>query len=312
MKKAFIIMPFRAPFNSYYNSIYKPALEAVGFNTTRADELYGSRPILEDIQKSIKDADLILCDMSTRNPNVFYELGLAHAIGKPVILVSNNMDDVPFDLRHIRTIIYKTEEAGWEAELSKSIANYGAEKNLRVYPEPMNIHNKGVELKSRKEYQAPFNQRFADVQCLDVHGYSLGGLWASYIGFLYEKAKAGCKIRILLLDPLSSTPEIVSSLTEAKGLLKNDIERSVESFKHLLDMRNVELRYTAVPTPFGLVIKDSKEDSGIVEVDLYAYRVSAMDRPKLVITKEIDAERFTFFVEQFEKLWEDARVEEFK
>lgn len=74
-----------------------------------------------DIQDSILAADLILCEMSGRNPNVFYELGLAHAIGKPAILISRKEEDIPFDLRHVRTILYDSTEAGWEDKLQEDI-----------------------------------------------------------------------------------------------------------------------------------------------------------------------------------------------
>jgi len=78
-------------------------------------------PIIMDIQRAIAEADVILCDMSGRNPNVFYELGLAHAIGKPVVLVSDNLSDVPFDLRHIRIITYDFRTPDWASKLRDGI-----------------------------------------------------------------------------------------------------------------------------------------------------------------------------------------------
>jgi hypothetical protein len=129
-RRAFVLMPFDHPFNSYYPAIFKPALEAVGYNVTRADDLFKPQPIMLDIQESILAADLILCEMSGRNPlcemsgrnpNVFYELGLAHAVGKPAILISRREEDIPFDLRHVRVILYDFTEAGWEAKLRADI-----------------------------------------------------------------------------------------------------------------------------------------------------------------------------------------------
>lgn len=120
-RRAFILMPFSPPFDSYYPHIFKPALEAAGFSVSRADDLFTPRPIMLDIQQSIVKADLILCEMSGRNPNVFYELGLAHAIGKPAILVSRKHDDIPFDFRHLRVILYDYTAAGWESKLRDDI-----------------------------------------------------------------------------------------------------------------------------------------------------------------------------------------------
>ncbi|WP_426992165.1 hypothetical protein [Methylomonas sp. CM2] len=114
IQKAFIIMPFKKPFDGYFDHIYKPALESTGYLVTRVDDLFAPRPIIDDIREKIIASDLMLCEMSGRNPNVFYELGLAHAIGKPTILLANSKKDIPFDLQHIRTIIYDVKQAGWE------------------------------------------------------------------------------------------------------------------------------------------------------------------------------------------------------
>jgi hypothetical protein len=132
-------MPFREPFNSYYPTIFKPALEDALYDVSRADDLFTPRPIMLDIQKSIREADLVLCEMSGKNPNVFYELGLAHAIGKPVILVSRKKDDIPFDLSHIRVIIYDSDKAGWEPKLRENISATARsiEKTDEVWPLPM-------------------------------------------------------------------------------------------------------------------------------------------------------------------------------
>src|SRR5437870_8522587 len=62
----------------------------------------------------IKDARCVVADLSGKNPNVFYELGLAHAVGKPTLILSQSVEDVPFDLQHMRIIRYdrKSRERG--------------------------------------------------------------------------------------------------------------------------------------------------------------------------------------------------------
>ena len=138
-KRAFVLMPFREPIGSYYPAIFKPALEAVGYYVTRADDLFTPQPVMQDIQASILAADLILCEMSDRNPNVFYELGLAHAIGKPAILISRKADDIPFDLRHVRVILYDSTEAGWESKLREDIgaAAQAVVTSSEIWPPPL-------------------------------------------------------------------------------------------------------------------------------------------------------------------------------
>ena len=90
----------------------------------RADELFTTGSIVEQIWDQITKAALLLADLSGKNANVFYELGLAHAARKPVVFTSSNVEDVPFDLRHLRVIIYDIREPEWATRLRKSISDY--------------------------------------------------------------------------------------------------------------------------------------------------------------------------------------------
>lgn len=117
----FVVMPYGEPFDSYYAEVYAPAVRAAGLEPVRADSLFRSSSILDDIWRLTRDAQVLLADMSTRNPNVFYELGLAHAIARPVVLVAASIDDVPFDLRGLRVIIYNKDDAFWGDKLSDAI-----------------------------------------------------------------------------------------------------------------------------------------------------------------------------------------------
>lgn len=105
--KCFILMPIEKGFEDIYHDVLKPTLEEMGLRVVRADEIYSKNPIMEDIWENIQTAGLIIADVTGRNPNVFYETGLAHAIGRDVIFVTQNMDDIPFDLRHWRHIVYE-------------------------------------------------------------------------------------------------------------------------------------------------------------------------------------------------------------
>lgn len=137
--KAFVIMPFRRPFDGYFEKIYSPALEQAGYIPTKVDDLFAPRPIMDDIRAKIMEAEILLCEMSGRNPNVFYELGLAHAIGRPAILLSNSKKDIPFDLQHVRAIVYDTKLAGWEDRLRSSICSAAREisKATISWPPPL-------------------------------------------------------------------------------------------------------------------------------------------------------------------------------
>jgi len=94
----FILMPFGAEFNIVFDTI-EEALKGLMI-CTRADDLKIGAPILERILRGISTADLIIADLTHRNANVFYELGLAHTRTKNVLLLTRNIEDLPFDLKN--------------------------------------------------------------------------------------------------------------------------------------------------------------------------------------------------------------------
>lgn len=105
---AFVMMPFSETFDEIYNSFIRSTLQCAGLHIIRADDIQNAQSILKDIIQAIRTCDLIVADLSDSNPNVYYELGLAHAFGKPVILLTQEMGDLPFDLRSYRVIPYQT------------------------------------------------------------------------------------------------------------------------------------------------------------------------------------------------------------
>ena len=118
---AFLIMPFGEEFDAVYESFMKPALESVGFDVYRADDIESQQNILKDIIHRISSSDLIVADLTGGNPNVFYELGLAHGIRKPVILATQSIEEVPFDLKSYRLLEYSTHFVEIEKSRQKLI-----------------------------------------------------------------------------------------------------------------------------------------------------------------------------------------------
>jgi chaperonin GroEL len=122
-KLCFVLMPFGHPFDSYYQKIIKPAASDAGLATLRSDEIYSTKAIINDIWARIWAARVIVADVTGRNPNVNYELGLCDALGIPTIIITGNIEDVPFDYKHRRCILYKREDAGWDDKLRADLAN---------------------------------------------------------------------------------------------------------------------------------------------------------------------------------------------
>lgn len=108
--RAFIIMPFDPEFDAVYSDLIVAPLSAAGFAVKRADDVEARQNVLVDVVRGIAEADLIIADLTSLNPNVFYELGLAHAMGVPTVLIAqrDSADDIPFDLRQYRTEFYDT------------------------------------------------------------------------------------------------------------------------------------------------------------------------------------------------------------
>lgn len=101
----FILMPFNKDFERIYSFIQN-ACALAGAHAERVDKQMFEKSIMEQIYNQIAKADIIVADMTGRNPNVFYEVGYAHALGKRTILLTQAVDDIPFDLRIYRHIVY--------------------------------------------------------------------------------------------------------------------------------------------------------------------------------------------------------------
>lgn len=113
--EVFVLMPFTEELRPVYEDHIKNAISKAGLEVGRADDFFRSRSIMSDVWSAINAARVIIADCTKRNPNVFYEIGLAHAVGKETILISQSVDDVPFDLQHLRFIVYEYTPRGMKA-----------------------------------------------------------------------------------------------------------------------------------------------------------------------------------------------------
>lgn len=102
----FVLMPFSESLRPVYDDHLKKVTSELKLSAARADDFFSAHSVMADVWSGIFFAKVIIADCTGRNPNVFYEIGLAHALGKPVILITQEAEDVPFDVRHIRYIQY--------------------------------------------------------------------------------------------------------------------------------------------------------------------------------------------------------------
>ena len=138
---AFVLMPFDSEFDDRYRLGIKETAKNLGILAERVDEQIFRENILERIYRQIDSADLIIADMTGKNPNVFYEVGYAHAKGKLVILLTSDADDIPFDLKHRRHIVYGR---------SLSILRQRLEEELLwARQEVENVRNSRIKIQAR-------------------------------------------------------------------------------------------------------------------------------------------------------------------
>lgn len=121
----FVLMPFNENFDDIYKLGIKVACQSENVYCERVDEQYYDGSMLDRIYNQIQHADYIIADMTGKNPNVFYEVGYAHALQKKVILITQDGDDIPFDMKHFHHIIYKKDRISLlKDEIEKRIKWY--------------------------------------------------------------------------------------------------------------------------------------------------------------------------------------------
>jgi len=121
----FVLMPFADRLRPVYDDHIKKVAEQTGLSVGRANDFFAAESIVADIWRAIFNCRILVADCTDRNPNVFYEIGIAHTVGKRTIIVAQSLDDVPFDLRHLRCIIYEYTPRGmakFNESLSRTLA----------------------------------------------------------------------------------------------------------------------------------------------------------------------------------------------
>ncbi|MEW8505243.1 MAG: hypothetical protein AB2598_00940 [Candidatus Thiodiazotropha sp.] len=108
----FVLMPFLEKMQPVYDDHIKSVAERLSLSVARADDFFSTESVMQEVWNAICSAEILIADCTGRNPNVFYEIGLAHTMGKPVVLITQDETDIPFDLRHRRYIVYEYTPRG--------------------------------------------------------------------------------------------------------------------------------------------------------------------------------------------------------
>jgi hypothetical protein len=137
--RCFIVMPFSLEWSNDVHVALAAACKGVSVTPVRGDDVFTPTDILVDIWQSINQADFVIADITGRNANVLYELGVAHTLAKPVLIISRHAVDIPIDLSTRRIILYGQSEDNWREDLGLKVTR-AIKEILRMYrlaaPEP--------------------------------------------------------------------------------------------------------------------------------------------------------------------------------
>lgn len=133
---AFVVMQFSTPFNELYEEVIRPVCGEFGVRAMRADDTYGPGLIIADVVRQIDESKLVIADISPVNANVYYEVGYAHARGKPTILIADRrVEKLPFDVSPFRTLFYDNTIDG------KRRVEEGLRRHLKAVLDPSRLSN---------------------------------------------------------------------------------------------------------------------------------------------------------------------------
>ena len=156
----FILMPFADEFEPVHEAI-RAAIESARLRPLRADDIFSTRSGMEKILRGIAEAEVVVADMTGRNANVFYETGIAHTIKDNVVLLTQNIEDIPFDFRHIDHVEYTSTKGGLEAlaeDLSATIASLPPEPPSLASPTAPSSASLSTPADARRELRRLLQQ----------------------------------------------------------------------------------------------------------------------------------------------------------
>lgn len=185
----FVLMPFNKDFDDIYKKGIKVACQEAGAYCERVDEQLFSESILERIYNQIAKADLIISDMTGRNPNVFYETGYAHALDKQVIHLTQESNDIPFDMQHYPHIIYGGSVAKLKRELKRRVEWAVENPNIRVEQVSFDLDSYVNNIKLGN------NPTIAISEAKERRGEISGGSYKGYYELIFALHNSGKRTR---------------------------------------------------------------------------------------------------------------------
>ena len=307
----FVLMPFNEQFHDVYEVGIKLACKESGAYCERVDEQIFEENILDRIYNQIEKADLVVADMSDRNANVYYEVGFAHALNKRVILITNNEQDIPFDLKHYPHIIYDSRISYLKKELEKKLKHFINHSK----PSRARAANKIRIWSDRDSVEPSFRQRILQAEkSLFLIGFSFETLFKNHSKALVYALEKGVIVRILMLHPESEHVNAHQEFSsrKVKASIVKVIEEHMRTFYELYEVLdpstrgNLEIRLTYYAPRFAARIYDEEN----MLLNFYLYKSKAHENPTLEINRNTHKAEFQAILNSMNALFNyEARKE---
>ncbi len=261
MKRCFVISPIgeegsevRAHADDVFDYIIKPAMEECGIEAKRSDHMHEPGKISDQMFRAILNEDLCIALLTGYNPNVFYELAIAQCAARPVIILAEKGQELPFDIRDLRCVHYdlsprplfdrvyvkqivshvkSLDASGWQA--SCPFEGFAPRKQDDAGKKQFNITEKYQNYRTFEQWGDLLRET---ENVFEVMGIS-SGMWRRVKGLgelLTQKAAGGCKIRILLMDEENpALPQTINRRIEQKSY-ENVLANNREILKFYLSL----------------------------------------------------------------------------
>lgn len=345
----FVIAPFNETFTDYYKTIVQPAIAAAGLEPKRGDEFHTVTPIMSDIWESIVTCQVCLVDVSENNPNVLFELGLAMAIDKPVVIISQTPEKLPFDLKSERVIHYHPAKLAWQEQLKADITmtlkglvdqnitiRRQVWKNLLTPAETMHDlwrqHGRranAIDLADKLEptYADDFfvtqrqkeNELIAKAESEIWLVSETGALMLQdNFGKLIPFLRKGGKLRLLLVSKKIHKLVIKRHLFQSPNYLPDRYQTTREYLAQLTTETGVEVnseqlqvRWLSFPVSFvGVFIEPTAPAKQSYSVIRFiGFRTVIEKEPSIVLRGDLSPKTFTHYLDEFDHLWNAASPE---
>lgn len=229
----FVIMPFTPTFDTEYEKVIRPAVEEAGVISVRADEIYSRPQVMQDIWKALRASRIVIAELTGKNTNVLYEVGLAHTLGKPVIIITRNEEDVPFDLKALRYRYYNTEDPFWGGNLKQAIKNMVVELLKETQ---YGYVFEGISLEGDIKYVQPKTV----TKKPEIPMYDLTGVWQGTM--LISETQYNCNLHLVQRDR-----EISGSLN-VSFVIKKEKEEQLTIIQEMLvgEVKNHTVNFHAI------------------------------------------------------------------